>query len=108
MFNLILFKRLVYKVEEITGRRTVIAEISYAEADLAWCEENRGKRYHDNEARIGNIHSVQTTERYIILVENAYLYDPCSEVNYNDALPHYINQMSYESEANNRIHIIDK
>ena len=75
---------------------------------MTWCEEHKGERYHDNKARIGNIHSVQTTERYIILVENAYLYDPCEYVNYNDSLPHYINQMSFESEAENRIHIIDK
>ena len=75
---------------------------------MNWCEENRGQRYHDYNARIGNIHSVQTTERYIILVENAFLFDPCSDVNKNDSLPLYINDYSYESEAKTRIHIVDK
>ena len=90
-------KRLVYKVEPITGQRNVIANITYDDAILALgC--NEGERYSEFRARMGQMHSIQITERYVILAENSYLYDPCSEINYNPNISHYKNTFSFEEE----------
>ena len=74
---------------------------------LIACDD--GERYPESDARIGQMHSIQTTERYVILAENSYLYDPCSEVNYDPSISHYKNTFSFEDEdAESRIIIVNK
>ena len=108
--NITLFQRLVYKVEPISGQRKVIANISYENAYLGLNNAcDNGERYQEFNARMGQMHSIQTTDQYVILAENSYLYDPCSEVNYNSSISHYKNTFSFEEEdSESRIYIVSK
>ena len=86
----------------------MIAEIDYPDALLSLCLDNPGQRYPIPEARLGHMHSLQTTESFIIVAENAYLHDPCSEVNYDPSLANYPMSFSFEADSKSRIHIINK
>ena len=98
---------MVYKVEPVTGQRKVVANITYDDALMYLCDN--GQRYPDFKARMGQMHSIQTTDRYVILAENSYLYDPCSEFNYDPAISHYKNTFSFEEEDTvSRIYIVNK
>ena len=99
---------MVFKVDPESQRREVIAEIDYPDALLSLCLDNPGQRYPIPEARLGHMHSLQTTERFIIIAENAYLHDPCSEVNYDPSLANYPMSFSFEADSKSRIHIINK
>ena len=99
---------MVFKVDPESQRREVIAEIDYPVALLSLCLDNPGQRYPIPEARLGHMHSLQTTERFIIVAENAYLHDPCSELNFDPSLANYPMSFSYESDSKSRIHIINK
>ena len=98
----------MYKVEPVTGKRKVIATITYGEATLnGFC--GNGNRYPLFDKRVGQMHSIQTTERYVILAENSYLYDPCSDINYHPNISHYKNTFSFEEgDTGSRIYIVNK
>ena len=65
-------------------------------------------RYPDPDARLRQMHSLQTTESFVILAENNYMYDPCERIFYDDSLPHYPQTHSFESDISGRIIIMDK
>jgi len=100
-------KRVVYKIDPISKTRDVVGEFKYAAADLALCLEP-GFRYPDPDARLRQMHSLQTTESFVILAENNYMYDPCERIFYDDSLPHYPQTHSFESDISGRIIIMDK
>ena len=97
----------MYKVETHSKRRTVVTEISYPNADLTKCP-GPGVRYPDGEARMGQMHSMQSTERFVIVAENSYLWDPCAAVHPDDTQPQYRWQFSYEEGVQGRIYIVNK
>ena len=85
-----------------------MANITYDDTMLVGCQD--GQRYSEYKARIGQMHSLQTTDRFVILAENSYLFDPCSLVNYDESLSSFKNQFSFEKEdtIKDRIYIINK
>ena len=88
----------------------MIANISYDDVYIGLNNAcDNGQRYQEFNARMGQMHSIQTTDQYVILAENSYLYDPCSEVNYNSSISHYKNTFSFEEEdSESRIYIVSK
>ena len=102
------FQRIVYKVDPVSKVREVVGEFEYpAVVNMSLCGEP-GVRYPDPEARLRQMHSLQTTQRYVILAENNYMYDPCSSLNNDPSLPHYIRTHSFEPDVNGRVIIMDK
>ena len=54
------------------------------------------------------MHSLQSTDRYVIIAENSYLYDPCERKNPDDTIPHYMKTFSFEKNVDGRVYIMDK
>ena len=54
------------------------------------------------------MHSMQSTERFVIVAENSYLWDPCAAVHPDDTQPQYRWQFSYEEGVQGRIYIVNK
>ena len=66
------------------------------------------KKYSIEQLTSGQMHSLQSTENYVILAENSYLYDPCERKNTDDTTPHYKKIFSFEKDVEGRVYIMEK
>ena len=97
----------MYKVDPVKKERTVVGEIQYEEANFELCEIP-GQRYPDPAARPRQLHSLQTTENYVIIAENSYLHDPCEFIHGDDSIAHYPRAYSYEADVDGRLVVMHK
>ena len=99
-------KRIVYTInqkEDGSNQRNYIAEIPYPNANLSLCELGQAP---DPNTWIRYLHTIASTDNYIIIPETSYLRNPCDLIiGWNG--PGY-STVEYVEEVNGRFSVIDK
>ncbi len=81
----------------------MIHEYKHEDADLSLCSEDNDYIYPDSDAMDRYMHSLTSTENYIILPETSYLYNPCERSYGDDDEPGYSRMMTYDNATMGRL-----
>ncbi len=97
-------RRLVYAINE-KMERSVVAEVPYTDSDLKLCQGNPDMNHKlDPLSRLRYMHSLHTTENYIILPETSYVAKPCSKFG-NPTDPYFFQKFEYVPEIKGRFQV---
>ncbi|XP_076117851.1 carotenoid isomerooxygenase-like [Mytilus galloprovincialis] len=100
--------RIIYKVGADRIRHKV-GEHHYNDADLTKCSRTKPfNTYPDLSSRFGYLHSFSMTEKYIILPETAYMYDPCFYAHYQNGEPFFPQGFKFEHNGMSRLVVMRK
>ena len=78
--------------------REVIYEIKHEDADLGECTQF-GPPYSKPEGRIRYLHTIATTENYIIIPETSYMYNPCDVAAPKEEEPFFLSAANFEKDV---------
>ena len=100
-------KRIVYAIKQLedgSNQRDYIAEIPYPTADLSGCEDGQ---LPDPDTWLKYLHSIASTEHYIVIPETSYLRNPCDNVVSPD-VQGYLTPIIYNTSVNGVFSVIPK
>jgi len=99
-------KRIIYTLDPKTKKRQTVAEWNFENSNITLCEE--GKPYPNPKARLRQVHSIQSTENFIVVPETSYMYDPCVRLFYDPTLAGWEQEYNYEEQVPGLVTVMNK
>jgi len=101
-------KRVVYTLDPKTQKREVVGEWNFPDTDLSLCT-GLGEVYPgDQKGRLRQIHSIQSTENYVVVVDTSYAFDPCTRIFWNISQSGWEQEFKYEDTLDALVTIMSK
>merc|ERR1719361_2343142 len=102
-------KRVIFTLNPESQKREMVGEWHFEDTNLTLCQE--GSPYPDPEARLRQVHTVQSTENFIVVPETSYMYDPCVRLGppfYDPAKAGWEQEYNFEPEVDGLVTVMNK